>query len=472
MKVIHLSVECFPVAKVGGLADVLGALPKYQRKLGVDASVVMPWYNRKFTQENKFDHIASGAFYQGSELLHYEILKEADDLLGFPLYLIRIPGKLDREEVYCYPDESEQWLSFQHAFLHWLKADGIQPDLINCHDHHVGLVPFLLKYSNEFQQFSHVKTLFTVHNGQYQGWMNWSKGILLPSFDTWRWGLLDWDGVINPMAAAVKCCDAFSTVSEGYLKELFIEANGLQSLFASESQKGYGIVNGIDTDYWNPQLDTLIDSNYNLNTVEKGKSQNKKSLCDQYKLDPSLPLMSFIGRFAIEKGADLLAEIIDQLLGNIKSKMSIFILGSGDQDIQVALQQVLEKYPKQLAVYFGYNESLAHKVYAATDLLLMPSRVEPCGLNQLYALQYGTIPVVRGIGGLKDTVIDVKDTGGYGIVFPEAHVEDAVQGVIRTLEIVNQADLLSEIRQREMHLDFSWNKSAQKYLDLYTKLLK
>lgn len=237
MKVIHLSVECFPVAKVGGLADVVGALPKYQRKLGIDASVVMPWYDRKFTQENKFDQIGSGSFYQGSEQLHYEIWKEASDQLGFPLYLIRIPGKLDREEVYCYPDEADQWLSFQHAFLHWLKAEQIIPDLINCHDHHVGLVPFLLKYSHDFQQLSQVKTLFTVHNGQYQGWMNWSKGILLPSFDTWRWGLLDWDGLINPMAAAVKCCDAFSTVSEGYLKELYVDANGLQTLFRAESQK-------------------------------------------------------------------------------------------------------------------------------------------------------------------------------------------------------------------------------------------
>lgn len=471
MKVIHLSVECFPVAKVGGLADVLGALPKYQRKLGIDASLVMPWYNRKFTQENKFDQIASGSFYQGSERLDYEILKETNDQLGFPLYLIRIPGKLDREEVYSYPDEADQWLSFQHAFLHWLKADDLKPDLINCHDHHVGLIPFLLKYALEFQQFSYVKTLFTVHNGQYQGWMNWSKGVLLPHFDTWRWGLLDWDGVINPMAAALKCCDAFSTVSEGYLKELFVEANGLQSLFSSESQKGYGIVNGIDIDYWNPKVDTLIDTNYNLNTVQKGKLANKNFLCEAYNLDSTVPLISFIGRFAIEKGADLLAEIIDQLLGKAKAKISIFILGSGDQDIQRALQQVLEKYPKQLAVYFGYNEPLAHQVYAASDLLLMPSRVEPCGLNQLYALQYGTIPVVRGIGGLKDTVVDVIEPDGYGIVFPEASVTDAVQGVVRALEIVSQDSLLSEIRDREMNLDFSWNKSAQKYLDLYTKIL-
>ncbi|MEN5194613.1 glycogen synthase [Sphingobacterium faecium] len=471
MKVIHLSVECFPVAKVGGLADVVGALPKYQRKLGIDASVVMPWYDRKFTQENKFDQIAMGSFYQGSEQLHYEIWKEASDQLGFPLYLIRIPGKLDREEVYCYPDEAEQWLSFQHAFLHWLKADQIMPDLINCHDHHVGLVPFLLKYSHDFQQFSSVKTLFTVHNGQYQGWMNWNKGILMPSFDTWRWGLLDWDGLINPMAAAVKCCDAFSTVSEGYLKELFVDANGLQDLFKAESQKGYGIVNGIDTEYWNPMLDTLIHTHYDSTSVKKGKYENKKALCEQYKLDPSLPLMSFIGRFAIEKGADLLAEIIAQLLGKVKAKMSIFILGSGDQDIQAALQQVMEKYPQQLAVYFGYNESLAHQVYAATDLLLMPSRVEPCGLNQLYALQYGTIPVVRGIGGLRDTVIDIQEPNGYGIVFPEARVTDATEGVIRALKIVAQADLLSEVRDKEMNLDFSWHKSAQKYLDLYTKLL-
>jgi starch synthase len=216
MEVIHLSVECFPVAKVGGLADVVGSLPKYQRQLGIDACVVMPWFDKLFTKENSFEIVGKGSFYQGSELLNYTVLKESTDMLGFPLYLIKIPHKLDREEVYCYPDEAEQWIAFQHAFLNWIKYEKGAPNIVHCHDHHVGLIPFLIKYANEFNDLSEtVKTVFTVHNGQYQGWMGWNKSILLPAFDTWKWGLLDWDGVINPLATAIKCCDAYTAVSEG-----------------------------------------------------------------------------------------------------------------------------------------------------------------------------------------------------------------------------------------------------------------
>lgn len=470
MHVIHLSVECFPLAKVGGLADVVGALPRYQRKLGMDAWVVCPYYDRPFTRDHHFSVIANGSFMQGSEELHYEILREAADSLGFPLYLIRIPGKLDREEVYCYPDEAEQWLAFQHAFLHWLKSSKITPDVINCHDHHVGLIPFLTKYANDFKVFEHVKTVFTVHNGQYQGWMNWSKGILLPAFDTWKWGLLDWDGLINPLATAIKCCDAFTTVSVGYLQELFEQANGLESLFRDEAAKGYGIVNGIDDAYWNPAEDKLIPFHYDSSSSKKGKEKNKRAFCEKYDLDASIPLLTYIGRFATEKGADLLAEIIVQIFSNTENKISIFILGSGDAQIQKGLEQLLEEYPGRLAAFFGYNEALAHEVYAAADMILMPSRVEPCGLNQLYAMKYGTIPIVRGIGGLKDTVLDIEQKKGYGFVFPEATAEDAVSAIERALNAIGQRGKMQRVRRKEMELDFSWDKSAQQYISLYNRL--
>src|SRR5690606_3606713 len=237
----------------------------------------------------------------------------------------------------------------------------------------------------DFKAFEKVKSVFTVHNGQYQGWMNWNKGILLPAFDTWKWGLLDWDGLINPLATAIKCCDAFTTVSEGYLKELYEQANGLESLFSSEAAKGYGIVNGIDDAYWNPAADKLIPVNYDIESSKMGKAKNKKIFCEKYGLDESLPLLTYIGRFAAEKGADLLPEIIADIFSNPENKISIFILGSGDAQIQANLQALLAAYPGRLATFFGYHEALAHEVYAAADMILMPSRVEPCGLNQLYA---------------------------------------------------------------------------------------
>ncbi len=470
MQVIHVSVECFPVAKVGGLADVVGSLPKYQCKLGIDASVVMPWFDTPFVREHEFDQVTEGSFHQGSEPLRYTIFKERDDTLGFPLYLIKIPGKLDRPEVYCYADEAEQWIAFQHAFLRWIKYERGQPDVIHCHDHHVGLIPFLTRHSNEFNSLKDVKTVFTVHNGQYQGWMGWNKSIILPPFDTWRWGLLDWDGMINPLAAAIKCCDAYSTVSEGYLKELYVEANGLQNLFRDETAKSHGIVNGIDTSYWNPVSDKLIPSTYSLTTVRKGKQENKKMLCEKYGLKDDLPLLSFIGRFALEKGADYLSKIIRNLFSQKPSEIAIFILGSGDVQIEEEMRTLKDEFSENMGLFVGYNETLAHQVYAASDMLLMPSRVEPCGLNQLYALKYGTIPIVRGVGGLKDTVKDISEEDGYGFVFAELEGDDAEKAIQRSLKTYCKKKEWTAIRSRAMGLDFSWDKSAQKYIDLYNQL--
>lgn len=472
MQVIHLSAECYPVAKVGGLADVVGALPKYQRKLGVDASVVMPWFDKPYVQANDFEIVAGDGFYQGSQYLNYTIYKQAEDKLGFPLYLIKIPTLLDREEVYGYTDEADQWIAFQHAFLHWLVQSDIRPDIINCHDHHVGLTPFLLKHGVDFRELSSIKTVCTVHNGQYQGWMNWNRGVLLPKFDTWKWGLLDWGGVINPLATAIKCADAYSTVSEGYLLELYEDANGLQDLFRKESWKAYGIVNGIDLDVWNPSTDPLINNTFTLRTIKSGKRKNKAAFCAKLGISTEGLLLTYIGRFAYEKGADYLSSILENFNSFGEKKLTIFILGSGDKNIQADIERTYSQYTGDVAVYFGYNEALAHEAYAASDLLLMPSRVEPCGLNQLYALKYGTIPIVRGIGGLKDTVIDVNEDEGYGFVFDELNIDHIIASITRAINFASKDKDWSRITKKAMSLDFSWDKSAQKYLDLYNLLLK
>lgn len=472
MKVIHLSVECYPIAKVGGLADVIGALPKYQRKLGVDAQVVMPWYDKPSLQQFDLEKVAEGVFLQGSQSLTYTVYAIAEQHLGFPIYLIKVPGLLDRNEVYGYADEGEQWIAFQHAFLHWILTDNIRPDVINCHDHHVGLIPFLLQYGNDFRELSYIKTLFTIHNGQYQGWMNWNKGILLPGFDTWKWGLLDWNGVINPFSSAIRCCDAFSTVSEGYLEELSQECKGLEQLFIDESSRGFGIVNGIDWDVWDPSSDPLIPYHYSNITVKTGKRKNKEAFCKKANLPSDSLLLTYIGRFAEEKGADILSEVIRNFYSKNEKKLIIFILGSGNEQIQQDLELLCQSYPNRVSAFFGYNETLAHEAYAASDLILMPSRVEPCGLNQLYALKYGTIPVVRGIGGLKDTVIDISEPKGYGFVFKEFEVDKIVETIERAIEFSLDEKKWASIVKQSMALDYSWDKSAKKYIELYNQLLK
>jgi len=466
MTIYHLSTECYPIAKVGGLADVVGALPKYQNKFkGIDAKVVMPWYNKPFIYDHIFEVVFDGFIHQGPNMLQVQIIKEKTDVLGFELYLVKIPGLLDRENPYGYQDESFQFLGFQHGVLHWLSAMQIRPDVLHCHDYHTGLVPFMVEYCPEFQFLKGVKTIGTIHNGEYQGMMQWDMIHFMPAFDHYKWGLLDWNGFINPLACMIKCSHTFTTVSEGYLEELFVSFKGLESLVREEFSKAYGIVNGIDTDVWNPATDPMIDYNYSIKNVLKIKKKNKQNLCQEYGLNPALPLFAFIGRFATEKGADLLPEVVWKSIKQTYGALNIIVLGSGNPYIENKLQELNYVYAN-FASDVGYKEYLSHKIYASADFLLMPSRVEPCGLNQMYAMRYGTIPVVSYTGGLKDTVKDIS-TGGSGLNFTYPGVDDIIHAMIRGLGVYNQKKTMDNLIVSNMNFDFAWEQSAKKYLALY-----
>jgi len=470
MVVIHLSAECYPLAKVGGLGDVVGSLPKYQQELGITALVVTPYYDRKFVRENDFEIVFESVVRMGDRYLPFQVLKETTNKLGFFLHTIRIPGLLDRTEIYSYPDETEQFVAFQLAFLEWLLTFTTKPDIIHCHDHHTGLVPYLLSHAYRYRFLSTIPSILTIHNGQYQGWFGWNKFDYLPETDPWTRGILDWGGAINPLAAAVKASWKFTTVSPSYLEELKISSKGLETLFIAEQRKGTGILNGIDTEVWNPGTDPLIPKTYNLDNVSKGKQENKKALCKEFGFTLSKPIVAFIGRLVDEKGADLLPAGIEQILNTSKGKVSILVLGSGDPAIEEQLTVLKEKYKKDYAVFVGYDEALSHRIYAGADFLLMPSRVEPCGLNQLYALRYGTIPIVRSTGGLKDSVIDISEPEGYGICFEDLDTDTITESVIRAIELYANTGGLRLLRKRMMLLDFSWNRSANQYIDLYNSL--
>ncbi|TKC00900.1 glycogen synthase [Pedobacter cryophilus] len=468
MNILHLSAECYPVAKVGGLGDVVGALPKYQNKLGIYASVVLPFYDRKFTQENALEQVYLGSAELGQKTFDFEVLKETHDVLGFPLYLIKIPGLLDRSEVYSYPDETEQFVAYQIAVLEWVIKTNFKVDVFHCHDHHSGLVPFLIQHSRKFNALTRVASVCTIHNGQYQGWMGWNKFYYLPEVDLSQTGLLDWGGCINPLAAAVKCCWAYTTVSPSYLEELKVNSNGLEFLFELEQHKGIGIINGIDTDVWDPATDAMIVSNYNQTNIKLGKEANKIAICEEFNLDAKKPLVTFIGRMVLEKGADKLAELIEECLSQFKNEVSFLILGSGDKVIE---EEINNLKLADCAVVIGYNEALSHRIYASADFILMPSRVEPCGLNQLYALKYGTVPIVRSTGGLKDSVIDFDEENGYGIRFEELELTQMIQAVKRAIDLFKNQKKLNQLRQLMMGLDFSWDQSAQQYINLYANLI-
>lgn len=468
MKIFNLSMECYPVAKVGGLGDVVGALPKYLNRIeGIEASVVMPWYNKIFVHEHEFEIVFDGWIHQSHHTFQVQVMKEKSKVLGFDLYLVKIPGLLDRDNPYGYWDESQQFLAFQHGVLHWLTAMKIRPDILHCHDYHTGLVPFMIENCPEFRFLKGVKTIGTIHNGEYQGQMNWEMSAYFPWFYGEQWGLLDWNGFINPLAAMIKCCHAFNAVSEGYLHELFESFRGLEGLVRQEHAKAYGIINGIDVEVWNPATDSFLDFNFSEENVVIGKQKNKIALCKEYNLDPDLPLFGFIGRFAGEKGADLLPDIVWRSIQETYGALNIIILGSGDKNIEYQLNELTQSY-SNFALDLGYKEYLSHKIYASSDFLLMPSRVEPCGLNQMYAMRYGTVPIVRYTGGLRDTVEDVS-SGGSGINFGAATAKDAVHAIHRALHIYHNKELMQRLLHSNMNYDFSWEKSAERYLEMYRR---
>lgn len=466
MEIIHFSAECYPVAKVGGLGDVVGALPKYQNKLGHVAKVVMPCYNNKFLWENKFELVYNGWVSLGAKSYEAKILREQTNKLGFDLYLVQVIGLTDREAVYGYGDDTERFVAYQIAALDWMAQWQHQPDVVHCHDYHAGLIPFLMSNCMQYSHIGHIPTVFTIHNAQYQGQFGWDKLAYFPPFDLKNTSKLDWGNCINPLAAAIKCCWRLTTVSNSYLDELGWQSNGLELLLASERGKSVGILNGIDTDVWNPQTDTMLSKTFTLKTCESGKKANKLALCDVFGLDSSKPLFVFIGRLVGEKGADLLPDIFYNALTYRRGEINVLVLGSGEPHVEYRLNAIREQFAGSYNTYIGYNEALSHQIYAGADFLLMPSRVEPCGLNQMYALRYGTVPVVRRIGGLKDTIIDIGD-GGFGICHDQTSIWDVNQAMDRAYELFLNQKAFKKLRKEIMAIDHSWEGTAQQYIDLY-----
>ena len=469
MEIIHVSAECYPVAKAGGLGDVVGALPKYQNKLGHIAKVVMPMYRTKFLIENQFDVVHKGAFGLANYWFNYTIIKESTNHLGFDLYLVDIFGILDREKIYGYDDDTLRFSAFQIAVVDWISKWNHTPDILHVHDHHTALIPFMMQHCYAYKNLSAIQTVLTVHNAEYQGWMSWDKSSYLPDWDKYKWGLLEWNKTINSLACGIKCAAKVTTVSSGYLGELKYHANGLEALFEYEKGKCVGILNGIDEEVWDTETDPYIEMQYSVEDAKAGKNANKKVLCDLFNLDVSKPLIIFIGRLVGEKAADLLPSAISDSIYYIHGSMNFLVLGGGEPSIEYQLESLKGQFVGFYNAQIGYNEKLSHQMYAGADFLLMPSRVEPCGLNQMYAMRYGTIPIVRNTGGLKDTVKDFGDPGGYGICFNTASVGDITYSIYRAVELYKQPDRLNEIVEQIMQIDNSWENSAGLYIELYNR---
>lgn len=467
MEIVHLSAECYPVAKAGGLGDVVGALPKYQCKAGHIAKVVMPMYRTPFLYNHEWSVDFKGHANLANWYFDFTVIKEKHNTLGYDLYLIDINGLLDRQKIYGYDDDTERFTAFQIAALTWMKSWEHRPDVVHCHDYHTGLTPFIMRYAYDFQVLSGIKTIFTIHNAQYQGWMTWDKSRYIPRWDLWKRGMLEWANNINPLASAVKCCDRVTTVSQSYLEELKFQSNGLEKLFEYERGKCVGILNGIDNEVWNPATDNYLQHHFSITSVTKGKEKNKELLCHRFGFDLQKPLIVFIGRLVGEKAAELLPDAIAGAIYQFGHTASYLILGSGEHQVEGRLTDMLMPFSGTYNAVIGYDEKLSHLMYAGADFLLMPSRVEPCGLNQMYAMRYGTVPMVRSTGGLKDTVVDVGETEGFGIRFDQATAGDIIYSIGRAIQVYRDKNFLLLMRERMMQIDHSWENTVQQYDQVY-----
>jgi len=474
LDVLHVSMEYYPAAKAGGLADVVGALPKYLNKNKFFTAVVIPKHHTKWILGQEWGSIFEGSVKVKSESYPFSV-QQLENFAEHPLFVIDMPGLFDRDSIYIdqqtgygYTDDHERNAIFQTAVLEWISSFRHFPKTIHCHDHHTGLLPFMMNHCVDYQKLNKIPTVFTIHNGAYHGAFDWKQDYLIPRYDMNAKGLLDWGNQINPLACGVKCCWKLTTVSPGYMDELRYDSNGLETLFEQEAGKSIGVINGIDTGVWDPATDERIDTLLKKN-LSVFKKANKQALASQFDIDLSLPLVTFIGRLAYEKGAQILPDLFCRYLDK-RQDVTFLVLGTGDKDTEKLLRNVQQMYPKNIQVEIGYNESLAHQLYAGSDFLLMPSKVEPCGLNQMYAMRYGTIPIVNSIGGLRDTVIDIKKEDGYGICFHKANVfnaDEAIQRAVSCYEVKKEMQLL---QNKVAKLDFSWKQSAKQYVQIYQTL--
>ncbi len=482
MKIAFAASEVYPFAKTGGLADVAGALPKDIAKLGNEVKVFMPKYN--FVDEDKYDikycwDIGEIPVRVNGTIrfmhLHQAKLPDSNVEINF----IDCPHYFFRGQVYTNdPDEDERFILFSKGVIEVLQRLKWAPDIIHCNDWQTGLLPLFVKDNYKWDRmFEHTAFLFTIHNIGYQGIFS-PKTILAAEIREelfYPGGPAELNGDVNFMKIGILFSEIINTVSPTYAKEILTPeyGAGLENILQFRESDLYGILNGVDYKTWDPANDKLIPFRYTPDYLS-GKTHNKKYLLEHFRIDfdESIPLIGIVSRLVSQKGFDIVGDVITQLM-NLEAQW--MVLGSGDSKFEEMFNAIAHNNSDKAAVYIGYNNEISHLVEAASDIFLMPSRYEPCGLNQIYSLKYGTVPVVRKTGGLNDTVRDwhdAKSAGeetGTGFTFNDYTGHALYTTLIRAIDTFHNKPVWKKIQRNGMSRVYSWQNAAESYLDLYQK---
>jgi starch synthase len=480
LRVIYVSAEVAPFAKSGEMADVASALPKYLSYLGLEVSVFMPKYRRPEIESVSKEIVASNLSVSlGGTRTKARVYKS--ELGKYDIYFIDNPKYFLRESIYGtgkgeYLDNDERFVFFNRAVLEFIFKEKISADVIHCNNWPTALIPVLLKtqYSKK-GRLSDIATVFTLHNISYQG--EFPPETLSLTGLSWNYfspTQLSLNGKFNFLKAGILFSDAINTVSASYKREILTKKSGfgLEGMLIERKDDFTSIRNGVDYEIWDPERDPYLESNYSASNME-GKDINKRDLCREFGLNigPRVPLISVVSYMTANKGFDILLEAMDELM---KMDLGFVALGFGDEQYERALLSLQKRNPGRLAVKVDMNPALMHKVAAGADVVLIPSRYEPCGLNQLYSFRYGSVPVVRATGGLRETVkpFDAKSLRGNGFVFREYSSESLVEAVKRALRYYSRPGLWKKIIANGLKEDFSWERAARRYVKLYERSIE
>lgn len=481
LKILFAASEVVPFAKTGGLADVAGALPKALRELGHDVRIVMPRYEcingEKFgIKPTQYAVNVDIALYNHRGEIHESTVPGTD----IPVYFIDNPEFFHRPELYRTPqgeywDNAERFIFFSRAVVEMIKEIGFQPDVINCNDWHTGLIPVYLKtiYSGD-EFYKNIKTVYSIHNIAYQGAFDKSK--LLHAglwWDIFTMDKIEFYDMVNFMKGGIVFADKVNTVSEKYREEIMTPEFGynLDGVLRNRQQDVVGILNGIDYSAWDPKTDKLLYSNYSEETIEDKENVKKKLLEENgLKYVEGVPLLGLVSRLDDQKGLDFIAAIIDDMM---RLNIQFVLLGTGEERYHHMFNHLKNKYPEKLGVNIKFDNKIAHNIYAGSDMFLMPSRFEPCGLGQLISLKYGTIPIVRETGGLADTVkqYNFKTRQGNGFVFSGYNPWDLLHAIRMAADSYKNRTVWKRIMNNGMKQDFAWEGSAEHYVALYEKAM-